>query len=309
MDFFVILCIIKQKKGAYPMRDYLFLLFSVFLTTGDFACNKLYQKKAGASLAAGLLFNAMMGLFMGLIFLIPILIKGNYVLCTPYSLAMACIATILVSAYNTIGFKIMKSGSMALYTMFLMTGGMLVPYVWGIFYLDEEFSLIRTVGLLMIIFAVFLANYEKQKTNKKQVLWCLLVFFFDGIVSIVSKSHQIEAVRPHVSAAEFVMLSGLCRFVLMGTLYLIVTKKTKSKPVKVRSVTGVVLGSAATSGLSYLLVLLGAKSIPVTVLYPLVTGGCMVIPALVGVVFFKDKLTPRVAVSVAICFAATFMFL
>ena len=41
-------------------------------------------------------------------------------------------------AYTVIGFRIMKEGSMALFTLFLMSGGMLVPAVWGWLFLHEK---------------------------------------------------------------------------------------------------------------------------------------------------------------------------
>jgi len=39
---------------------------------------------------------------------------------------------------------------MSLYTLFLMSGGMTVPYVWGVAFLDEDLTLFRTLGLLLI---------------------------------------------------------------------------------------------------------------------------------------------------------------
>jgi len=51
--------------------------------------------------------------------------------------------------------------------------------------------------------------------------------------------------------------------------------------------------SAAIGGMSYIK-LYGAKSLPATVLYPLITGGRIVFSALTGAAVFKEKLSGRV---------------
>ena len=52
--------------------------------------------------------------------------------------------------------------------------------------------------------------------------------------------------------------------------------------------------SAAIGGMSYIIQLYGAKSLPATVLYPFITGGRIVFSALTGAAVFKEKLSGRV---------------
>lgn len=125
------------------MKDYLMLVLADILLAGDFAINKVYQKKQGTSLKAGFRFNALLGLFTAVLFWI---INGFWVEFTLFSALMAAGSTILITSYNLLGFRVLKNSSMAMYTLFLMTGGMIVPYVWGLLFLDEPFSLLRTFG-------------------------------------------------------------------------------------------------------------------------------------------------------------------
>ena len=74
-------------------------------------------------------------------------------------------------------------------------------------------------------------------------------------------------------------------------------------------ITGIILLSALTGGVSYLLQLIGAKDIPATVLYPLVTGGSIVMCALAGFVVFKEKLTKVQTIGIAACIVGTCMFI
>lgn len=70
-----------------------------------------------------------------------------------------------------------------------------------------------------------------------------------------------------------------------------------------------IAASALIGGLSYMLQLIGAKDLPATVLYPLVTGGSIIFSALAEKVFFKGKLTKYQLISIALCFIGTCFFL
>ena len=59
--------------------------------------------------------------------------------------------------------------------------------------------------------------------------------------------------------------------------------------------------SAAIGGMSYIIQLYGAKSLPATVLYPFITGGRIVFSALTGAAIFKEKLSGRVILKCTPC--------
>lgn len=128
---------------------YLILIFSALLLGITFAFNKLYQIAYGAPPYAAFFFNTLLGLTTLAAFWAN---KGFKLELYPYSCIMAGIEGILVISYNIFGFKILKSsGSMSMYTLSLMTGGMVLPYIWGIVF-KEKFSirLILSVALCFI---------------------------------------------------------------------------------------------------------------------------------------------------------------
>lgn len=164
---------------------YLILIFSALLLGITFAFNKLYQRAYGASPYAAFFFNTLLGLTTLAVFWA---IKGFKLELYPYSCIMAGIEGILVICYNIFGFKILKSsGAMSMYTLSLMAGGMVLPYIWGIVFLNEPFTYMRTIGLILIIAGVVLSNLKGSKTKWNQALMCGAVFLLNGCVSIVSK--------------------------------------------------------------------------------------------------------------------------
>mgnify|MGYP003291970998 CR=1 FL=1 len=50
---------------------------------------------------------------------------------------MAFAMATCAALYSLIGFRVLKAGNMSVYSMFLMSGGMLLPYVFGVLFLDE----------------------------------------------------------------------------------------------------------------------------------------------------------------------------
>lgn len=289
------------------MNSYVILMLAVLLLVGQFALNKVYQDKNGTSVKSGFGFNSLNGLSTAIIFFFMNGFKFNI---TWYSLAMAVDTTILITAYTIIGFAILKSGGMSYYSLFLMTGGMTVPYIWGLLFLGEDFSLLRTLGLVLIFVAVAMANSGEKNINTKQIVLCVTTFILNGFVSVISKHHQIEQVFDCVSANEFVMLGGVVKFLMAGIAYFVV--KEEKKMLRGKDKFGsllIIFGTAFLGGLSYLLQLLGAVNIDATVLYPIITGGSMVFSTLAGIIFFRERPSKSVIVSVAICAAATLLFL
>ncbi|MDY3929607.1 MAG: SMR family transporter [Clostridia bacterium] len=214
-------------------------------------------------------------------------------------------------SYSIIGFKLLKMGSMAIYTMFLLTGGMVLPYIWGLMFLKESFSIMRTAALVLIITGVVLSNFSDDKTKPKQIVMCITVFFLNGFVSVISKLHQIEINYECVNSIEFIILGGIFRFLFAGILYLIFRNKEEYRSERngFGKVIMIIILSAVVGGTSYLLQLNGAKSLPATVLYPFVTGGGIVFSALMGKVIFKEKLSCKTVLSIILCFVGTVMFL
>ncbi len=170
------------------------------------ALQRIYQKQTGTAPATGLAYNALLGLFAAVLFWAMCGFKFEF---TPYSAAIAAGEALLAIAYTLLGFCVMREGGMVLYTLFLMVGGMMVPYVWGLLFLGEPFALLRTLGLVLILGAVILFNSGSQKPSAKVLWMCAAVFFLNGGVSVLSKLHQIETVRPVVSSEGLVMLVNL----------------------------------------------------------------------------------------------------
>lgn len=284
--------------------DYVILFISVILMVAYFVTNKIYQQQAGTSMTAGLIFNIVLGSILTVVFWI---MNGFCLNISIYSTVMAGLSALFIVSYTMIGFRIMGDEKMALYTIFLMTGGMTIPYVWGLFFLEEPFSWIHTVGLVVIAVSVIISNRDGTKGGVRQILMCVAVFLLNGFVSVVSKEHQINSAA--VATIDFVILNSLGKVVLCSAALLFVKEKGKVKKCFDIKFIPVIVVSAIFFGGSYILQLQGAKNLPATVLYPIVTGGGIICTAIASRIFFNEKLTPKLVIGVVLCFLGTCMFL
>lgn len=270
---------------------------------------KKYQTTAGTSFKAGLTYNAMTGVFSAVMFFV---INKFKIEVSGFSLLMAAIFATVVMTYIFIGFKIMEKGNMSLYTLFLMSGGMTVPYIWGVLFLNEELTVIRTLGLAAIILAIVISNSGSKKPDKKQLLLCLAVFMLNGVSSVVSKLHQINPVSEVVTSPDFAFLVMAFKAVICLTVMITFRKRltvdTEEK-LPIKSLIPIILCAALADGFTYMLQLIGATTLPATVLYPFITGGSVILTSLAGVLVFKEKLTVRQWGGVATCFVGTLLFL
>ena len=284
--------------------DYLWIILADVLMATDFSLNKVYQRKCGATPTAGYRFNLFSGILKMLIFWA---INGFTIEITAYSSIMAAMMAFVCFCYVLLGQQILKVSQVAVYTLFLMLGGMCVPYVWGAVFLHEQLTAFRIIGLVVIAAALILMNLS-ERPPKKQILMCIAVFFLNGFCSVISKEHQIST-NETVSASGFVMLSGAAT-ALFGLIGIITERMKAHSPELIFGGAGIgaVALSAIIGGASYLLQLIGAERIPATALYPMLSGGSIALSVLTGWLFFREKPTKRLWVGMIFCIIGTAMF-
>lgn len=168
-----------------------------------------------------------------------------------------------------------------------------------------------------MFFPLISKKNESKQGKKSSVLFiilCLAIFLMNGIVSIISKAHQISEM-PKVDSLSFVILNNSFKFIVGGIALIIICCVRKEKPKlaegypTVRFLGNLVIYSGF-NGCSYLLQLkVAASDLPASVQYPMLTGGSIVLTAIAGILIFKEKPSKFAIIDLCITFAATFLFL
>ena len=292
------------------MKDYLLVILSVILLAFGFILQKVYQRLTADTTEGGIDFSIISAVFS---IILLILTSGFSISFTRFSAINAMIKSACCLAYTVIGFKIMKEGSVALYMLFLMSGGMLVPSVWGWIFLDEEPKLLHILGLAVILVSIILNNLGKEKLKAKVLLMCCAVFVLNGFVSVFSKLHQVNTVYEMVPTLDYAMLSTVASLIMSLILKAVLSLKNAHKDktkFKFSWLPIIIVASYSILGtVSSILQLEGAKNLPASMLYPMITGGSVALTGVFALIFFKEKLSARGWVSVTLCCIGTCFFI
>ena len=135
------------------MIYYILILLAALGCALNFVVTKIYQLNQGNSIQSGVMFNCLVGFVGSLIYFA---VCGFKIEITMFSGILALLFTVFLGLYTIIGFSIMSIGSIAVYTIFLMLGGMILPYFYGLLFLNEEITVFKVIALLLTSIAIIL---------------------------------------------------------------------------------------------------------------------------------------------------------
>ena len=169
------------------MIYYIIIILAVVCFTAQFGFTKSYAKEVKRTLANTLIMVAVTNFVGALLFLI---VGGFKIQFSAVSLFWAVALASVMIPYFIIGVKVLSLGSLAIYSMFMMLGGMLIPFFYGVLFLKEELTLSKTAGtvllsLFIVLQALWRIDEENQELTKGKkgvfFLLCLLIFFLNGM--------------------------------------------------------------------------------------------------------------------------------
>ncbi len=302
------------------MTAYIIILLAVFCFAGQFAFTKLYESSVKQSTVTATVMLTVTGAIGAILFLF---VGGFSVSFSEISVIYGVLFALVMIPYYIIGIKVLSLGSLAIYGMFMMLGGMLLPFFYGVLRLDENVSAAQIFGTALLSLFIVLqavwqmsAEGEKNKNEKKQsilfFILCIAIFVLNGLTGIIAKAHEISLGA--VDEISFTVIS--CALTaLFGLLLLLFELLYKRKEASVEicgmfNVRPIIImtfiGAAAYTG--NFLHLLAANDVPASVQFPLVSGGVIVLSALVSRFIFKEKITKKEWISVVGAFISTVLF-
>ena len=290
------------------MLYYALLIFTDILFGSQFMVINGYQKKNGNTIRSSLALSVFEGIFVSVIFFIASGFKIHF---TSFSVICSLLLAIIFMLCSIVGIKTLSLGNVAIYTLFIMSGGMVVPFLVGVFYLNEEVSVFKVVGIVLIISMLLLPTIIKSKetinrTKKETVLFycfALLLFLTNGLNSVIIKIHQINVNA--IESSSFISLYFLFLAIFSLFFYVIFSIIEKTKKNKIdsndnseKTYTKLLNKNAILFGFIYALINGGAnflntivaKEIDATIQFPIITGGTILVSIILGRIIFKEKL-------------------
>ncbi|MDR1733290.1 MAG: EamA family transporter [Oscillospiraceae bacterium] len=310
------------------MHPYILLLIADTCVAAQFNLSKLYQRKYAHGMRDDLTFPMVSGLVTAPFFvLVGLLLNRALPSVSAFSIGMAAAFAALNAISLFTGILTLKRGGVTGYTVFMMLGGMILPYIYGLVFLEEQPSIVRIIGLAavtaaLLFFAMDGGKGEQKKTLKGYYPLCMAVFMLNGTSCVLSKIHAIHPQA--IPASDYILWMNLFQAGIAGTALLVYLRRHgKAKtPAALPQCPPAADGAKRTwkgylviaiyavdSGIGYLLQLIPAQTVPASALYPFVTGGSILISTLMAAVWFKEKIGKWGIAGIAVAFIGTVLFM
>lgn len=313
---------------------YAMLIGASFLFGSQFMVTKAFEKNYGKTVRASLSFSLLYSLFAGVIFFIIKLISSGTVFnLNSFSLCMAFGLSLVNILSSAIGIKTLALGDIAVYSLFLMLGGMIVPFFAGIVFLKESVSVCNLIGVAIMIIALCLPVFfgkknknageaqtdgdTKKKTSVFFYVLCVFLFILNGLSSTLSKFNSVR--EGAALGAEFTFYTYGIQFVISLAAFALTTASGKSdktqneekqpgilfRPVAI----GCGAAFGAVNGTAFLMSSVAAEHVVAVAQYPLITGATILFSSLLAFLFYREKPTALQLVQIVISLAATILFM
>ncbi len=253
---------------------YLLLILAAFLFAVQFLFNQQYRRLKGEGLDATMTFS----LYTSAISFVILFALGRFQLhITWFSLLIAVLyaAVCLLSSYA--GLKAFGTANLSVYSIFMMLGGMLLPFAYGILFANEALSFAKALSILLICAAVG-CSFEKGAEGKNAYRFYAAIFILNGLVGVLSKIHLSVAALA-VDSYSFMATIQLA-LLAMCLLYSLITRQGIPKPSGKLYLC--LSGYAVCNGIGNLFCQIALTSLPASVQYPIITGGVMVFSTLIS---------------------------
>ena len=174
--------------------------------------------------------------------------------------------------------------------------GLLVPMVFSILVFGEMPTWMQLVGFALAVFAIVLINSEPGQSAAGIKPDLILLLIIGGAGDAMSKVFE-ETGAPQLSS-QFLLYTFGAAFLLCCVLMLLRKEKLQGSAV----LFGLLIGIPNYYSAKFLLQSL--SDIPAVIAYPTYSVATILAITLVGIVFFKEKLSRRQWVSLSIILAA-----
>jgi drug/metabolite transporter (DMT)-like permease len=264
----------------------------------QFLFTKQYQLKAGADINASF-FHKMTSPI--LLILALFIYNGFRFEFASYSLILALLNGIIMVSISIFSIRALSKGSISNYSLYLLSGGMVLPVIYGAF-TGDSFGGFKITSILIILIGVFIKYDKKEKVNFSAYTCFFMLFILNGLVGIVSSLHQRNPFSfSTVSPIGFSMLSCSFAMVLGATFFIIYRTLSKSqKPPVINYIKAspYAIIDGLINGIANLLLLIALLKIEPSAQYPIVTGGCIFLSALFSFIIYKEKPSKKEIISI-----------
>lgn len=267
-----------------------YLIATVLAIAGQNIMKKVYNVRTGG----GVYFFTMVSALAATLFFVLSAdsLQWNPAL-LPYSAAFGAAYAVTV-VFSVVA---VSCGSLSLTTL-INSYSLMLPTFYGLLLLREPVSAGLIPGIVLLVVSLVLINKKTESTpiTPKWVICVILAFVGNGLCSIFQKVQQSSFDGAYKS--EFMILALVMVVVVMG-LMLLKSERHKVKHCAAKGWWCCVAGGAL-NGMVNLFVMILAGTMPVSLMYPIISAGGIVVTFFVSRWIYHEKLSRRQLIGFAL---------
>lgn len=290
--------------GEERMNIPLTLVVSLAAALSASIARKYFSSKNPSGGKSGVfVFNAVCSITAAIV----LLLWGGFGACSVYTVILGIIFGAITALQGFSNISALGCGPMS-YTQVIVSFSTLITALSGVLFFHESLGWAQIVGIVLMLASFALATERKadeKRANLKWLILCLISFAATGGIGIMQKVHQSSAHRGELNA--FLIIAFVVSTAL-STLFSFVLKsrenKTREKNEKKRKqawhllAVMLICGVCVAANNKFNLYLSGVMDS--AVFFPIVNGGGLVLSTLAALVLFRERLSKKQWVGVAL---------
>lgn len=202
----------------------------------------------------------------------------------PYSVAFAAAYTM-----GVVGSVVaIASGPLSL-TSLIVSFSLMLPTLYGLIFLHDPISIGFFPGIILLAASLFLINKREKgvKINVKWVISVILAFVGNGFCTIFQKMQQVRFNGAYKN--EFMIVALLITAIVSLIIAIIKERSIIKRHTPVGYALGIVCGVA--NGAVNLFVMILSGLMPVSLMFPIISAGGIVVTFIISTTIYKEKLS------------------
>lgn len=215
--------------------------------------------------------------------LIMLCIQRVHITATVFSLTIAAVTAGRGVSCDYFSIAALARVNLSLYSVFLMLGGMLLPFLYGVLFLGESLT-IGKIACVMLIVGAMALSVEREKGKRGAFKYYMAVFTLSGLASVGNKVHQVHP-ECNVSTADFIFLQAVIAIVISAMIIFLRSGRCGFRPLLCGKYWLSFGGYGLSYGTAQILSMTAMIVLPASVQFPLVTGGVIICSMLISVIY------------------------
>lgn len=170
---------------------------------------------------------------------------------------------------------------------------LVIPVIFAIFYLNESLGWLKILGLLLAIAGVYMTSKTEGRSDvktKSAYLLPIIVFIGSGVIDTLFKYNELNTLGNHGLNAFLAWIFYISFFIGLGQLYY--AKIKTGETFQLKAIWGGLLLGIPNFASGYFLVkTLAVPGFESSVIFPVNNMAIVTISAMVGILFFKEKMS------------------